>query len=198
MFLRSAISPEDQQFLIFEAWKYFLNDSNTCFLETETTGLNDESEVIELGIVHVSGRTLFHQYFMPSIPIEPEAVEIHGLTKEKLAAFGAVDWSDKHAKISDILRRATTTSQVVTWDKYFNSEVLDVTTDNHSHDMIVYKLYSVMIAYNMCVPTTKKIVSLEEAAQREGINVPTSYATIMKCQTVLAMMQSLVSKYYAK
>jgi DNA polymerase-3 subunit epsilon len=60
-------------------------------LDTETTGLEVELEhrIIEIGCVEVLNRRItgrsFHRYLNPERDIDQGAVEVHGLTREKLA-----------------------------------------------------------------------------------------------------------------
>lgn len=60
-------------------------------LDTETTGLEPElgHRVIEIGCVEIVGRRLtghsFHTYINPERDIDEGAIEVHGLTREKLA-----------------------------------------------------------------------------------------------------------------
>lgn len=60
-------------------------------LDTETTGLEPElgHRVIEIGCVEIIGRRLtshnFHTYINPERDIDEGAVEVHGLTREKLS-----------------------------------------------------------------------------------------------------------------
>ena len=60
------------------------------FLDTETTGLDpsDGHRVIEIGCIEMVNRRLtdrtFHAYINPEREIEPEAIEVHGITNEFL------------------------------------------------------------------------------------------------------------------
>ncbi|WP_287124847.1 DNA polymerase III subunit epsilon [Chromohalobacter sp.] len=60
-------------------------------LDTETTGIDpkDGHRLIEIGAVEVVNRRLtgnnFHQYINPERDIDPEAVEVHGITNERVA-----------------------------------------------------------------------------------------------------------------
>ncbi|MGJ8524491.1 DNA polymerase III subunit epsilon [Halomonadaceae bacterium LMG 33818] len=60
-------------------------------LDTETTGLetSEGHRLIEIGGVEVINRRLtgrhYHQYINPERPIDPEAIEIHGITDERVA-----------------------------------------------------------------------------------------------------------------
>ena len=59
-------------------------------LDTETTGLDpsDGHRVIEIGCIEMVNRRLtdrtFHAYINPEREIEPEAIEVHGITNEFL------------------------------------------------------------------------------------------------------------------
>lgn len=58
-------------------------------LDTETTGIGDGHRIIEIGCVEVIGRKLtgrhYHQYVNPEREVDPEAMEVHGITDEFLA-----------------------------------------------------------------------------------------------------------------
>tara|TARA_B100001996_G_scaffold200411_1_gene153402 strand:+ start:638 stop:1294 length:657 start_codon:yes stop_codon:yes gene_type:complete len=59
-------------------------------LDTETTGLNVESghKIIEIGCVEILNRNItsniFHEYINPLREIDEEAIEVHGITNDKL------------------------------------------------------------------------------------------------------------------
>lgn len=63
--------------------------------DTETTGMNNDGpvflghRVIEIGCVEVIDRKLtgrtYHVYIKPDRPVDPEAIEVHGITDEFLA-----------------------------------------------------------------------------------------------------------------
>lgn len=64
-------------------------------LDTETTGMNREGgphymghRIIEIGAVEIINRKLtgrhFHVYLKPDMPIQPDAIDVHGITDEFL------------------------------------------------------------------------------------------------------------------
>lgn len=58
-------------------------------LDTETTGIGDGHRIIEIGCVELVNRKLtgrhYHQYINPERLVDPEAMEVHGITDEFLA-----------------------------------------------------------------------------------------------------------------
>ena len=57
-------------------------------LDTETTGIGDGHRIIEIGCVELIDRKLtgnhYHQYVNPERLVDPEAMEVHGITDEFL------------------------------------------------------------------------------------------------------------------
>jgi DNA polymerase-3 subunit epsilon len=79
-------------------------------LDTETTGLEVEQDhrIIEIGCVELFNRRLtgrsFHRYLNPERDIDEGALEVHGLSREKLAKEPR--FADIHAEFLDFVRDA--------------------------------------------------------------------------------------------
>ena len=79
-------------------------------LDTETTGLDPDKghRVIEIGCVELVNRrptgNRYHQYIHPERPIDPGAIEVHGLTDEFLA--GKPHFRDIADEFLDFVRDA--------------------------------------------------------------------------------------------
>jgi len=79
-------------------------------LDTETTGLEVEQQhrVIEIGCVELFNRRLtgrsFHQYLNPERDIDEGAVQVHGLTRERLAKEPT--FSHVHLEFLEFIRDA--------------------------------------------------------------------------------------------
>jgi DNA polymerase-3 subunit epsilon len=79
-------------------------------LDTETTGLEPEQDhrIIEIGCVELFNRRLtgrsFHRYLNPEREIEEGAVQVHGLTRERLATEPT--FSQVHLEFVEFVRDA--------------------------------------------------------------------------------------------
>lgn len=64
-------------------------------MDTETTGFEFNELIQVAAVLFVNGEPVkkYNKYFLPAGEISHGARKIHGLTKEKLAAKGAVEWS---------------------------------------------------------------------------------------------------------
>ena len=58
---------------------------NCAILDTETTGLYDDAEIVEISIIDENGGVLLDTLVKPLKPIPAEATAIHGITNEMVA-----------------------------------------------------------------------------------------------------------------
>lgn len=70
-------------------------------LDSETTGLAEHDEIIELAIIGLNGEVFFNERFNPTVNIHPEAEQIHGINKTALV--NCVGWDAKVSEISQLL-----------------------------------------------------------------------------------------------
>jgi len=54
------------------------------FLDTETTGLDNRAEIIEISIVDYQGKVLFDELVKPMRTIPIEATRVHGITNDDI------------------------------------------------------------------------------------------------------------------
>ena len=57
-------------------------ETQPIYLDTETTGLGRDAEIVELAVVDHEGRLLMDQLFRPANPIPEEAIRIHHITND--------------------------------------------------------------------------------------------------------------------
>jgi len=55
------------------------------FLDTETTGLGNAAQVVEIAIVSAGGEVVLDTFVRPTVPVEDGAYAVHGYTAEQLA-----------------------------------------------------------------------------------------------------------------
>ena len=71
------------------------------FLDTETTGLDEQAEVVELAILDHQGRPVWEGLIRPTVPITPTLTAIHGISNEMVA--DAPTWADVHNEIGEVI-----------------------------------------------------------------------------------------------
>ena len=78
---------------ILKAQEILSNPDRYIIVDTETSGLGNRAEVLEICAMSLQGEVIFEYFFMPVGIISPDAIAIHGLTKETLAQKGARTWN---------------------------------------------------------------------------------------------------------
>lgn len=110
------------------AWaKSYLEAGDFIVLDSETTGLGDEDEVIELALVHPSGAVLFSSLIRSQDLQRPDlATHIHGITSHMLQ--GAPSFPDIWPTICAILRRYR---HILVYNAAFDRRLLTVTASRY-------------------------------------------------------------------
>ena len=95
-------------------------------LDTETTGLNADDEVIELSIINMRGETVFDSLFKPTKAIEEAACNVHGLTDDSVA--NAPTFAQAYAQLCKILSG----KKLLAYNESFDRRLLNQTAQkNH-------------------------------------------------------------------
>ena len=99
--------------------------ADLVFLDTETTGLGDNAQAIEIAIVDADGAVIFESYCRPTVSVEPDAQAIHGIGQENLAIAPA--WPE----IAEQVREALEGKTVVIFNSNFDMRILSQTAKAH-------------------------------------------------------------------
>lgn len=70
-------------------------------LDTETTGLGETDQIVEIAIVASDGYPLLNERIRPGVGIAPEAQQVHGISMEALAQ--APQWPDIASRVQQTL-----------------------------------------------------------------------------------------------
>lgn len=80
--------------------KNYFNQS-LVFLDTETTGLDTDAQIIEIAIIDGSGDVLVDQRLRPSVSIDERAQAVHGISLDDLA--DCPQWPEVELAIQEAL-----------------------------------------------------------------------------------------------
>jgi len=72
------------------------------FLDTETTGLGSNAEIIDLAIVDTAGNVLVDTLIAPINPIPPETTRVHGIVDADV--IDAPLWIEVYPAVAELLR----------------------------------------------------------------------------------------------
>lgn len=71
------------------------------FLDTETTGLGNQAQALEIGLTDADGRVVFATRLRPTVAVEPEAAAVHGIDEQTLR--NEPSWPDVAAQLRQII-----------------------------------------------------------------------------------------------
>jgi DNA polymerase-3 subunit epsilon len=97
-------------------------DAGALFLDTETTGLGNQAQVVEIAICDASGALLLESRVKPTVPIEEGAATVHGI--EAAALAGAPNWGDISYRVKAILAGR----DIVTFNAEFDRRIIRQTS----------------------------------------------------------------------
>jgi DNA polymerase-3 subunit epsilon len=58
------------------------NKEKYVILDTETTGLESNAEIIEIAIINIDEHILFNSLIKPENPVPADAFDVHGISNE--------------------------------------------------------------------------------------------------------------------
>lgn len=106
-----------------------LASGNFVILDTETTGLHNADEVIQLAVIDSAGKVLLNELLNPKISIDPGAQAVHHISKAMLAD------KPEFKSISDRLISALAGKTIVTYSADFDRRILRQTARTHGVDL---------------------------------------------------------------
>lgn len=95
------------------------------FFDTETTGLDEHSEIIEIAVLDHEGAVLLNTLVKPTQPIQPESTAINGITEHDVA--NAPAWMDVREHVARLLAGRI----VVAHHAEFDKRMLRQTSDRY-------------------------------------------------------------------
>jgi len=176
-------------------------EANALILDTETTGLGDDAEVVELAVIDCVGAVLLDTLVRPSGPVPAEAAAIHGITDAMLA--DAPTWSEIHARFCDLVEGR----QVVIYNHEFDVRVINQTARRYGlqapqgFDLVLDpgSIHCAMQAYARFGGEWSeekgryRWQKLSAAAEQQGVTVTNAHRALGDCLMTLGVVRAMAS-----
>ncbi|MCK6373651.1 MAG: 3'-5' exonuclease [Aquabacterium sp.] len=176
-------------------------EANALILDTETTGLGDDAEVVELAVIDCAGAVLLDTLVRPSGPVPAEAAAIHGITDAMLAE--APTWSEIHARFCDLVEGR----QVVIYSREFDTRVITQTARRYGlpapqgFDLVLDpgRIHCAMQAYARfhgewnVEKGQYRWQKLSAAAAQQGVTVTNAHRALGDCLMTLGVVRAMAS-----
>jgi DNA polymerase III subunit epsilon len=167
-------------------------DQNPVFLDTETTGLKGDDEIIEISIIDNDGTTLFDSLIRPVKPIPPDATAIHGISNAdvKTARQWPVVWPEIRAVLFSRL--------IVIYNQEFDLRMMQQTHAAYRmpwkerfNTFDLMKLYAEYRAEWDPRRRAYRYQSLDAAGKQCGISLPNAHRAAADTQLTRAVLHHL-------
>jgi len=109
----------DRDKAILEARSWLVLGDRCVILDTETTGLESDAEVVQVGIIGLDGRTMCNCLVKPVERIPDVVIEIHGITNEMVQ--DAATFEEVYSELTGLLAG----KMVIVYNADFDSRLLE-------------------------------------------------------------------------
>jgi len=184
----SAGVPTPRQLAVKSAQSLFLRDF--LVVDTETTGLGDDAEIVEISVIDDTGYLVWSSLVKPTKPIPPEVTAIHGITNEMIA--DAPDFHEIYAELDDVFSEGR---PVVFYNSAYDMRLIRQTAALWCLDVppniAAADVHCAMNLYSDFVGSTRWI-KLVEAVQQCGVSPRSdahrAYADCLMTLEIMAYM----------
>ncbi len=189
-----AINPNQQK--VNELAQKWIQ-SKPVYLDTETTGLDKSSEIVEMGIIDSDGSVLFQSFVRPAHPIPPAASAVHGISNEEVAS--APSWPAVWAGLRPLLVSRNIGIYNAEFDLRLMRQSLEqyrLTWRENLTSFDVMLLYSEYRGVYDPYRRAFKLFRLEEAGRQFGISLPNSHRASDDALLTRAVLHCLAGQPY--
>lgn len=167
----------------------WLADRETVILDTETTGLADDDQIVELSIIDMQGRTLLDTLVKPTVPIHPKAQAVHGIRHADV--LKAPSLPELASKLDTILRDR----RVITYNARFDGRLLEQTYAAHDLEPPQGISYDcAMLAYASWYRPGGRWQKLGNAAEQTTTPITgRAHRALTDCHTTLGVIRAMAS-----
>ncbi len=155
------------------------------YLDTETTGLSNSAEIVEVGIVDHDGAILFESLVRPARPIPLEVIAIHKIDNQMVQ--GSRAWPTIWPVVREIVLNRT----IATYNADYDLRILQNSLTQYGlawkenlKMFCIMKLYAQFRSEWDPRRGSYRYFSLEEAGRSSGLSLPNAHRAI--ADTLLA------------
>lgn len=164
--------------------------SDPVYLDTETTGLESNDEIIEIAIVNSSGEVIFESFVRPQKPIPASATAINNISNAMVA--NSPSW----AEIWPTIRNLLLDHPIGMYNAYFDIRmILQSLVINNIPNITKLNAFDIMKVYSDYMRSDKRF-RLEQAGRNLGIVIPNSHLAADDTLLTRAVFHSIAGVSY--
>ncbi len=156
-----------------------------AYLDTETTGLRDTDQIVEICLIDNDGAVLLDSLIKPTVPIPPDATRVHGITNAMVS--NAPTWPEVWPRLEPILAERRLAIYNADYDVRLlqqTQRVHGLTWDLPLSQFCIMKLYAQYRGDWNARSGSYRWVSLDDARWQCHLELPNAHRA--KADTLLA------------
>ena len=182
------------------AWEPLLDRKDVLILDTETTGFEYDSELVEIAIMDTAGATVYDKLVMPQGKIPLGASRVHGLTRDLLARNGALPWTQHYEAVKSIVLAARV---IYVYNLEYDERIIEQTCDLYDLEPILsiaegreVDLRCSMLEYAAHRKAPGRYGDyrwhkLKDACRHESVSASQDHRALSDCRMVLNLMRAV-------
>lgn len=170
---------------------------NIIYLDTETTGIDRNAEIVEIAIIDQSGNSLFQSLVRPSIPIPQEASKIHGITDEMVQT--SLSWPALWPSVRPYLLGQIIAGYNIDYDLRLMQQSYEryrLPWRDHFSSLDIMQLFSAYYGEWDAARQKLRWFRLEEAGRLLGISLPNSHRALDDTLLARAVLHRIAGLNY--
>lgn len=155
------------------------NKDQYVILDTETTGLSNDDQIVEIAIIDLDGKELLNTRVYTEAPISPEASYVNGIKNSDLVGKPTI--KELNSSIQNILKGKT----VLIYNDDFDVRMLYQSGyEGEIESWCMMYLYMDYI-------NSDRWIGLQRAMDYEGVNIHQDHSAIGDCRCVLELIKAI-------
>lgn len=159
-------------------------DSDCLILDTETTGLDGNAEIIEISIIDKDFNVLFNTLVKPSCEILPEVTAINNITNQDVEHEKTFD--EIYPNLKEILENRL----VVMYNSDFDTRILNQTIELYDLQKIPFERKCAMLLFSRFIDV-KRWQKLSTATEHFNIKFTNQHQALSDCEATLKLIKSI-------
>lgn len=172
-----------------------LQTEGALILDTETTGLGDDAQIVQIGVIDLAGNVLLDALVKPTCPVPPGASSVHGITDK------AVEHADPWPSIYSVVARLLMGASVITYNADYDRRLIAQTCKAHSAAGLplplaggwdcAMKAYAAYYGAWDDYHQSYTYQGLGKACRQLGIPVVGAHGAVADCQMTLKVIKAM-------
>jgi DNA polymerase-3 subunit epsilon len=165
------------------------DDPDTVYLDTEGTGMSPQDEVVSVAILSSDGEVLFHGYFRPTVPMNPSATEVNGITNDMASGFPL--FAEQAEALAEILSR----KRVVAFGAAYDKRMLEQTALVHGYasPTEACKEWVCAMEIHQVIQGRSKWSNLKQACGDFGVTLENAHTALGDIEATRRLLKAMAS-----